>query len=56
MARGFQVVEYPTPQGTAAAYYPETNVLVPLDHHGERAQTPAYKSIRVRIERATPVA
>ena len=55
-ARGFQVVPYPTPKGTAAAYYPETNVLVPLDHHGQRAQTPGYKSIRVRIEPSTPPA
>ena len=49
-AEGFQVVEYSTPEGTAAAYYPETNVLVPLDHHGSGAQTPAFKSVRIRLE------
>jgi molybdopterin-dependent oxidoreductase alpha subunit len=27
----FRVVSYPTARGCAAAYYPETNVLVPLD-------------------------
>ena len=30
-APGFRVVHYPTARGCAAAYYPETNVLVPLD-------------------------
>ncbi|MEP6298127.1 MAG: FdhF/YdeP family oxidoreductase [Ilumatobacter sp.] len=52
-ARGFRIVDYPTPEGTAAAYYPETNVLVPLDHHGPVAQTPASKSIVIRLERST---
>ena len=27
----FRTVD-PTPEGSAAAYFPETNVLVPLDH------------------------
>ena len=30
-AEEFRIVAYNTPQGNAAAYYPETNVLVPLD-------------------------
>ena len=28
----FRIVGYPTPAGSAAAYYPEANVLIPLDH------------------------
>ncbi len=28
---GFRIVAYDTPRGSAAAYYPETNPLVPLD-------------------------
>ena len=31
-AKDFLVVPYSTPVGNAAAYYPETNPLVPLDH------------------------
>ena len=27
----FRIVEYDTPRGCAAAYYPEVNPLVPLD-------------------------
>jgi hypothetical protein len=48
-ARRFLLVEYHIPAGCLAAYYPETNGLVPLDHHAERARTPASKSIPVRL-------
>ena len=50
-ARGYRIVAYPTPRGCAAAYYPETNVLIALDHHGPDAQTPAAKAIPIRLER-----
>jgi molybdopterin-dependent oxidoreductase alpha subunit len=54
-AAGYRLVAYPTPRGSVAAYYPETNVLLALDHHGTTVQTPAAKSIRIRIEAATAV-
>ncbi|MFI8179828.1 FdhF/YdeP family oxidoreductase [Actinacidiphila glaucinigra] len=54
-AEGFRVVHYPTARGCAAAYYPETNVLVPLDHTADTSNTPASKSVVVRLERTTPV-
>ncbi|GGX95153.1 FdhF/YdeP family oxidoreductase [Streptomyces hiroshimensis] len=50
-AAGFRVVHYPTARGCAAAYYPETNVLVPLDHTADTSNTPASKSLVVRIEK-----
>ena len=49
--RGYRIVAYPTPIGCAAAYYPETNVLIALDHHGSDAQTPAAKAVPIRLER-----
>ena len=49
-APGFEVVAYPTPRGCAAAYYPETNVLVPLDSVAEVSNQPASKSVVVRLE------
>ncbi|MEU1627149.1 FdhF/YdeP family oxidoreductase [Streptomyces sp. NPDC020096] len=49
-AEGFRVVHYPTTRGCAAAYYPETNVLVPLDHTADTSNTPASKSIVIRLE------
>ncbi|MEC4019734.1 FdhF/YdeP family oxidoreductase [Streptomyces sp. H27-D2] len=51
-AAGFRVVHYPTARGCAAAYYPETNVLVPLDSTADTSNTPASKSIVVRLEPA----
>jgi len=50
-AEGFLVVPYPTPVGNAAAYYPETNTLVPLDHVAAQSNTPASKAIIIRLEK-----
>ncbi len=49
----FRVVAYDQPRGCAAAYYPETNPLVPLEHTAEGSNQPAYKSVIVRLEPAT---
>ncbi|MFJ6729134.1 FdhF/YdeP family oxidoreductase [Streptomyces sp. NPDC091281] len=51
-APGFRVVVYPTARGCAAAYYPETNVLVPLDATADTSNTPASKSVVVRLEQS----
>ncbi|MFI1307299.1 FdhF/YdeP family oxidoreductase [Streptomyces sioyaensis] len=51
-AAGFRVVHYPTARGCAAAYYPETNVLIPLDHTADTSNTPAAKSVVIRLESA----
>jgi molybdopterin-dependent oxidoreductase alpha subunit len=52
-AAGFRIVSYPTARGCAAAYYPETNVLVPLESTAEMSNTPTSKSIVVRLEART---
>ncbi|GAB3345658.1 FdhF/YdeP family oxidoreductase [Lysobacter tyrosinilyticus] len=49
---GFRLVEYDIPAGCLAAYFPETNPLVPLASHAERARTPASKAIPVKLRRA----
>jgi molybdopterin-dependent oxidoreductase alpha subunit len=49
-AERFRVVSYPTAKGCAAAYFPETNVLVPLDSVAETSNTPTSKAIVVRLE------
>jgi molybdopterin-dependent oxidoreductase alpha subunit len=46
----FRVVHYPTARGCAAAYYPETNVLVPLDSTADTSNTPTSKSVVIRLE------
>ncbi|MDP9182917.1 MAG: FdhF/YdeP family oxidoreductase [Actinomycetota bacterium] len=49
----FRLVVYPTARGCAAAYFPETNVLVPLDSTADTSGTPTSKSIVIRLEKHT---
>ena len=49
-APAFRVVAYPTAPGCAAAYFPEANVLVPLDSTADGSNTPTSKQIVVRLE------
>jgi formate dehydrogenase major subunit len=49
-AERFRATSYPTARGCAAAYYPETNSLVPLDSTAEGSNTPTSKSIVIRLE------
>jgi len=47
---GFTLLAYDTPPGQAAAYYPETNPLVPLESFGARSYTPTSKSVGIKLE------
>ncbi len=49
-AEDFRLVAYSTPVGNVAAYYPETNPLVPLDHVARKSNTPVSKAINIRLE------
>ncbi len=49
MAPDFRVVSYETPRGCAAAYYPETNPLIPLDSTALGSNCPTSKSVIVRL-------
>ena len=51
-AKGFLVVKYPIPQKCTATYFPETNVLVPIDSVAEKSNTPTSKYIVVTIDKA----
>jgi molybdopterin-dependent oxidoreductase alpha subunit len=51
-AYNFKVLPYKIPKGNLAAYFPETNVLVPYNHYATRSNTPISKSIKVRILKA----
>jgi len=46
---GFVALPYDIPQGSIAAYYPETNPLLALAHHDAKSGTPAAKSIPVIV-------
>jgi len=49
VAKDFELVPYNIPRGCLGAYFPETNVLVPLDSHGPRSGTPTNKAILVTL-------
>jgi molybdopterin-dependent oxidoreductase alpha subunit len=51
-ADAFRLVEYSTPKGCIAAYYPETNPLIPLESQAIASGTPTSKWVVVRFERA----
>ncbi|MCW3038397.1 MAG: oxidoreductase alpha (molybdopterin) subunit [Solirubrobacterales bacterium] len=48
----FRAVAYDTPRGCAAAYYPETNALVPLHSVALESGTPTSKSVVIRLARS----
>jgi len=51
----FTAVAYDIAPGSIGAYYPEANVLVPLDFIDPESGTPSYKSAPVRVRRSAAV-
>ena len=49
-AERFRLVPYAIPRGCAAAYYPETNVLVPVNSVSEGSNQPVSKSVIISVE------
>ncbi len=47
----FIIVEYPIPRGCVATYFPEANVLVQIDNVADMSNTPASKSIVIKMEK-----
>ena len=50
-ARLFVVVPYNIPEYNTATYYPETNVLIPIDIVAEKSNQPASKMVYIRIKK-----
>lgn len=53
-ARRFVAVSYPIPRGCTATYFPETNVLIPLDSHADKSRTPTSKSVVITVTPSDP--
>jgi molybdopterin-dependent oxidoreductase alpha subunit len=51
VARNFIIVTYPIPSGCTATYFPETNVLVPIDSIAEKSNTPTSKLVVITIKK-----
>ena len=52
VAPAFEVVPYDVPRECAAAYFPEANVVVPLDATARESNQPVSKMVPIRIARA----
>ena len=52
VAEKFVIVPYPIPRRCAATYFPETNVLVPIDSTADVSNTPTSKSVAITIRAA----
>jgi molybdopterin-dependent oxidoreductase alpha subunit len=50
-ARLFIVVPYAIPERCTVTYYPETNVLVPINSVAEKSNTPTSKLVLIKIKR-----
>ncbi len=53
VAPRFTAVPYPIPRRCIATYFPEANVLVPLDRYADGSFTPASKDVTVRVTIST---
>ena len=54
-AKNFRIVTYEIPRGCVASYFPETNVLIPIDSFAEGSQTPTSKSVIISLEKVNLV-
>ena len=52
VARNFIIVAYHIPKGCTASYFPETNVLVPIDSVAEKSNSPTSKMVIIQLGRA----
>ena len=51
IAKGFLVIPYNIPKSCTATYFPETNVLVPLDSKARLSNTPTSKTIVITVHK-----
>ena len=49
----FVVIPYPIPRQCVATYFPEANVLIPIDSVAEKSNTPTSKSVIVTVDRSS---
>ena len=52
-ARSFYVVPFPIARHCVATYFPEANVLIPINSTADRSNTPTSKSVIITIESAS---
>ncbi|NVB42611.1 molybdopterin-dependent oxidoreductase [Pseudenhygromyxa sp. WMMC2535] len=55
VAERWVAVPHHVPPGCCAAYFPEANVLVPLERRDPHSGTPASKSVVIRVRKSAPL-
>jgi molybdopterin-dependent oxidoreductase alpha subunit len=53
VAKHFVVVPFNIPKQCTATYFPETNVLVPIDSYAEKSQTPTSKFVIITVHQSS---
>ena len=53
LAHKFIVIPYPIPAGCTATYFPETNVLVPINSVADKSNTPTSKLVIIKLKKVT---
>ncbi|MDZ7741286.1 MAG: FdhF/YdeP family oxidoreductase [Bacteroidota bacterium] len=51
MLKRYFAIPHKIKKGSIAVYFPEANILFPIDHHGVEFPTPAFKSLPVRVKK-----
>lgn len=51
VARNFIIIEFSIPEGCTATYFPETNVLVPIDSVADKSNTPTSKMVLIKLKK-----
>lgn len=51
VARKFIIIQYDIPQQCCATYFPETNVLVPINSTADKSNTPTSKLVLIQIKK-----
>ncbi|CAN5539106.1 FdhF/YdeP family oxidoreductase [soil metagenome] len=54
VARKFIVVAYDIPERCTATYFPETNILVPINSTADKSNTPTSKMVVIQIRKSEP--
>ncbi len=52
IAHRFIIIEFSIPKSCVATYFPETNVLVPINSTADKSNTPTSKSVVIKIKKA----
>ena len=51
VAKNFIIIPFSIPKGCTATYFPEANVLVPIDSVAEKSNTPTSKMVILRLRK-----